>query len=60
MYYLACKAIGYNRDSYYNFKELYEKGGDEALFEISPKKQILSNRVDYNIEEAVVDFYIVL
>jgi hypothetical protein len=50
----ACRVMGVSRDTFYRYQHAHEEGGIEALLSRNRKVPNLKNRVDIQIEEAIV------
>jgi transposase InsO family protein len=52
----ACKVMGLSRDTFYRYKSAVEEGGMDALLDQNRRKPNIKNRVDDDIEQAVVAY----
>jgi len=54
----ACKYLGYSRDTFYRYKELFDAGGEIALKDMNRRVPNVKNRIDPLIEDQVVAYAI--
>ena len=52
----ACQMMGVSRDTFYRYQSARDEGGVEALLEKSRRKPNPKNRVEPQVEQAVLDF----
>ena len=50
----ACRILGFSRDSFYRFKEIYTEGGADALSRVSRRSPRIRNRVPQEVEKAAL------
>ena len=51
----ACRIMGFSRDTFYRYQTARDSGGIEALFDANRRKPNLKNRVEEEVEKAVVE-----
>jgi hypothetical protein len=56
----ACQMMGYSRDSFYRFKELYETGREMTLLALTLRKPHLANFAPAECEAVIVDLFLEL
>lgn len=54
----ACQVMGLSRDTFYRYKNAVEEGGVEALMDANRRKPNPKNRVDEQVEKAVIAYAI--
>jgi transposase len=54
----ACKMMGVSRDTFYRYKDAVDDGGVEALFEKNRRIPNIKNRVEPQVESAVIQYAI--
>ncbi|MET0019015.1 MAG: IS481 family transposase [Candidatus Thiodiazotropha sp. 6PLUC1] len=51
----ACKVMGVSRDTFYRYQELVQSGGLDSLIDKSRRSPNVKNRIDPDIEQAVIE-----